>query len=408
MGEIKGIGIVVEYNPFHNGHLVHLEAAQDNKEDNVIIAVMSGNFLQRGEPGVVDKWTRARMALENGVDIVLELPVYFSNQSAELFAHGSIDILNKLLVEKVVFGSESSDQEVLEEIARLQIEESEKVGELVKKELEKGISYPNAINNVVENLLGKKDILKPNDILGIEYIKSIKRLKANMHPQVIKRKKVGYYELGRKEEIASATSIRKMGFKREFHEIERVVPKKNYNLLREKIEEGKLIQLRDFYPLLRYEILSNYNSLKDIVDMEIGLENRIYKSAQKNENYNDFYQGIMTKRYTNGRIQRVLSHILLKLDKNLLEKVQGKVTYVKILAISPKGQRYLKEKKEEIGEKIKILSGLKNVSLKLDERENELLNFELKCDAIYNIVSPYKGEKFPIRKKGDEKNSEGK
>ncbi|MCS5420395.1 MULTISPECIES: nucleotidyltransferase [Psychrilyobacter] len=388
---MRATGIVVEYNPFHNGHKLHLMEAK--KSGDLVIAVMSGNFLQRGEPAIYDKWTRARMALKNGVDLVVELPVFYSAQSAEIFSHGAVDILDKLGAETLVFGSESSDLEKLKKIAYLQIDEKKLVDEKIKERMEEGVSYPNAINSVIEELLGEKGILKPNDILGVEYIKAIRKLGSSMEPTLIERKAVGYHDKEIIDEITSATSIREMIKEGRVEEIKRVMPAESFEIL------GTPTYLEKFYPLLRYEILNNYEELKFIADMEIGLDNRVFEMAVKYPDFHEFYKNLMTKRYTNGRIQRVLAHILLKIDKKIIDETKAGTTYVKILGFSQAGSRYLKEKKENL--RIKPLSGLKNVSLILDERERELLNFEIKCDRIYGIVSPYEERKFPIIMKSE-------
>ncbi|MGB6129910.1 MAG: nucleotidyltransferase [Psychrilyobacter sp.] len=383
---MRATGIVVEYNPFHNGHKLHLMEAKKNGD--LVIAVMSGNFLQRGEPAIYDKWTRANMALKNGVDLVVELPVFYSAQAAEIFSHGAVDILNKLGVENLVFGSESSDLEKLKKIAYLQIDQKELVDEKIKQKMEEGISYPNAINSVIEEILGEKGILKPNDILGVEYIKAIRKLGSSMEAKLIERKAVGYHAKEIIDEITSATSIRAMVKEGREEEIKKVMPRESHDLL------GTPTYLENFYPLLRYEILNNYEELKFVADMEIGLDNRVFEMAVKYSDFYDFYKNLMTKRYTNGRIQRVLTHILLKIDKKIIDETKIGITYVKILGFSEKGSRYLKEKKDTF--RIKPLSGLKNVSLILDERERELLNFEIKCDRIYGIINPYEERKFPI------------
>lgn len=383
---MRATGIVVEYNPFHNGHKLHLMEAKKNGD--LVVAVMSGNFLQRGEPAIYDKWTRAEMALKNGVDLVVELPIFYSNQSAEIFSHGAVDILDKLGIERLVFGSESSDLEKLKKIAYLQIDQKELVDEKIKEKMGEGISYPNAINFVIEELLGETGILKPNDILGVEYIKAIKKLGSSIESNLIERKAVGYHDKEVIDEITSATSIRAMVKENRVEEVKKVMPMESFEIL------GTPTYLEKFYPLLRYEILNNYDELKSIADMEIGLDNRIFEMAVKYSNFDDFYKNLMTKRYTNGRMQRVLIHILLKIDKKIIEETKVGITYVKILGFSQKGSRYLKEKKEKL--RIKPLSGLKNVSLILDERERELLNFEIKCDRIYGIINPYEEKKFPI------------
>ena len=383
---MKATGIVVEYNPFHNGHKLHLMEAK--KSGDLVIAVMSGNFLQRGEPAIYDKWTRARMALKNGVDLVVELPVFYSAQSAEIFSHGAIDILDKLGAETLVFGSESSDLEKLKKIAYLQIDKKELLDEKIKEKMEEGVSYPNAINFAIEELLGEKGILKPNDILGVEYIKAIRKLGSSMEAKLIERKAVGYHDKEIIDEITSATSIREMVKENRIEEIKKVMPAESFELL------GTPTYLENFYPLLRYEILNNYEELKFIADMEKGLDNRVFEMAVKYPDFHEFYKNLMTRRYTNGRIQRVLTHILLKIDKKIIDKTRKGIGYVKLLGFSQKGATYLKEKKETL--RIKPLSGLKNVSLILDERERELLNFEIKCDRIYGIINPYEERKFPI------------
>ncbi|MCK5780597.1 MAG: nucleotidyltransferase [Psychrilyobacter sp.] len=388
---MKAVGIIVEYNPFHNGHKLHLEKAKESGD--LVIAIMSGNFLQRGEPGIYDKWIRAEMAIENGVDIVVELPVFFSTQSAEGFAFGGVDILDKLGVEELIFGSESSNVEMLEEIAKLQLEKKEILDEKIKKEMDSGISYPNAMNNVLKEVLGVRVPLKPNDVLGLEYIKNIKKLNSKILPKVIGRKSVGYYEKQQVEEFASATAIRAMIKEKNIESIKEVVPVESFDLL------GIPTYLEEFYPLIRYEILNNTKELKNISDMEGGLENRIYKMAYKYNDFKTFYENLMTRRYTNGRMQRVLIHILLKIDKNLINSLKCGISYTKVLGFSSVGARYLKENKENL--KIKILSGLKNVTTNLNIEEKKLLDFEIKCDRIYSIINNYEERSFPIIKGGN-------
>ncbi len=386
---MKATGIIVEYNPFHNGHKLHL--AEAKKKGDLVIGVMSGNFLQRGEPGIFDKWTRANMALENNIDLLVELPVFYSTQSAEIFSYGAIDILDKLRVDNLVFGSESSDIERLKKIAYLQIDKKELIDEKIKEKIKKGISYPNAINSVIEELLNEKNILKPNDILGIEYIKAIRKLNSPIEVDLIERRSVGYHDKEIVGDITSATSIREMIKNNNLEDIKKVMPIESFENL------GVPTYLENFYFLLRYEILNNFDELKDISDMEIGLDYRIFEMAVKYSDFHEFYKNLMTKRYTNGRIQRILIHILLKIDKKIIDETRSGITYVKILGFSKLGMRYLKEKKDQL--KIKPLSGLKNISFILDERERELLNFEIKCDRIYNIINPYEERKFPIIKR---------
>jgi len=247
---MRATGIVVEYNPFHNGHKLHLMEAK--KSGDFVVAVMSGNFLQRGEPAIYDKWTRARMALKNGVDLGGRRIIKKKTKSAEIFSHGAVDILDKLGVETLVFGSESSDLEKLKKIAYLQIDEKKLLDEKIKEKMEEGVSYPNAINSAIEELLGEKGILKPNDILGVEYIKAIRKLGSSMEASLIERKAVGYHDKEIIDEITSATSIREMIKEGRVEETKRVMPAESFELL------GTPTYLEKFYPLLRYEILNNY------------------------------------------------------------------------------------------------------------------------------------------------------
>ncbi|MGB0405457.1 MAG: tRNA(Met) cytidine acetate ligase, partial [Fusobacterium sp.] len=284
------IGIVVEYNPFHNGHKLHLSEAK--KHGDVVIGVMSGDFVQRGEPAIINKWERTKMALLEGVDIVVELPVFYSTQSAEIFARGSIKILKELKVEKIIFGSESDNLDKLKEVIKL--ENNVKFLESLKKNLKSGLSYPTAYNKEIKNFLGKEYEIKSNDILGIEYLRAIKLLKVNIEPKTLKRKGVGYNSLVAKENILSATGIRKLLKNNE--NVEKFISNKSKEILLENENNKKLADISQYYKLIRYAIISNKETLHEIQDVEIGFENRLYEMALKSENYKIFLENIMTKR----------------------------------------------------------------------------------------------------------------
>lgn len=202
---MKATGIVVEYNPFHNGHRYHLQKAKELNPDSIIIAVMSGDFVQRGEPSIVDRWTKAKMALANGIDIVVELPVFYSSQSAEIFAKGAVGILEELRCNSMVFGSESGEIEELKRISTLQ--ESDEFKIKLKERLKEGHSYPTAHSLTMKEILGESE-LNSNDILGLEYIKAIRYWKSSIIPMTLKREKVGYHDTNIVGDFASATKIR--------------------------------------------------------------------------------------------------------------------------------------------------------------------------------------------------------
>lgn len=384
--ELVGVGVVVEYNPFHNGHKYHYNLAK--KHGDVVIAVMSGDFVQRGEPAFIDKWTRAELALKNGIDIVIELPSFYSTQSAEIFARGSVGILDKILVKKVVFGSEIGDIDKL--IVRADLEEKDEFKEKLKKELKTGNSYPTAYSNTIKslNILDKID---SNDILGIEYIKALRYWKSDIKPIAIKREKSGYYSQDINEGISSATGIRKkieLG-----EEIKEVVPEITYKLLEKSLEGKEVIKLEQFYNLLRYKILVDKETLNEIQDIEIGFENRLYEAALKYENYNDFFEAIQTKRYTIGRTQRILVHILLKITKEKTDIVKNRVPYIRVLGFNQNGQKYLKQLKDK---DIKVLTILKNIQRDLNEVDLKILEENENASKIYNMIANSKDRKLPI------------
>lgn len=384
---MKVTGIVVEYNPFHNGHRYHLKKAKENGE--LVIAVMSGDFVQRGEPALINRWRRAEMALRNGVDIVVELPVFYSTQSAEIFSRGAIGILEILKVRNIVFGSESGDVGILEELAAL--EESEKFKNILKKNLKEGHSYPAAYSMSLDEATENRLVLNSNDILGLEYVKGIKYWKSGIKPIPIKREKVGYHSVETIGDIASATGIR------EFIEkgigIEKYVPEESYSVLQEEITNKNICSLENFYPLIRMEILNQRDKLNEIQDMEVGFENRLYEGALKNREYKEFFEYILSKRMTKGRVQRILIHILLGIKKEFTESMKKEIPYVRILGFNEDGRKYLKEimKTDD-----RIITSLKNIKKKLDGERKEALEFNEKCSKIYSIINHYEDLKIPV------------
>ncbi|MDX8335675.1 nucleotidyltransferase [Candidatus Cetobacterium colombiensis] len=382
----QAVGIVVEYNPFHNGHKYHCLKAREHGD--IVIAVMSGDYVQRGEPALIDRWTRAELALKNGVDIVVELPTFYSTQSAEIFARGSVGILNLMNVKKIVFGSETGD--TLNLIKRAKLEEREDFKEELKRQLKEGYSYPTAYSNSLKKI-DEKEELNSNDILGVEYIKALDYWKSNMEPIAIKREKSGYYSEGIEDGISSATGIRKKLYDGE--EIKEVVPVTTYEVLKNALEKNQFAKLKDFYPFLRYKILLEKERLEDIQDIEIGYGNRIYEAAFICENFDTFFEKIKSKRYTLGRIQRVLIHILLGIKKDQTEKVKNKIPYIRVLGFTKDGQSYLKNLKEQ---EVQILTSLKNIQKKLDEDSLKLLEQNEVASKIYTMVNHYEERKIPI------------
>ena len=390
------IGLIVEYNPFHNGHLHHIEEIDRLFEDNIKIAVMSGDFVQRGEPSLINKFEKTKIALSQGIDIVIELPAFYSTQSAEIFAKGSVNILNQLSCNHIVFGSESNDLDKLKKIATISLTKEFELS--LKEFLAEGFSYPTAFSKALFN-----EKLGSNDILALEYLKAIKTINSKIEACCVKREKTGYYD-DEKDNFASATYIRKVlldtNEKKEnkLNKIKNLVPEFSYKILEENF--GFFSYLSDFYDLIKYNIIKNYSELKNIQDLEIGLENRLYKYSLENLSFEDFFDEVLTKRITISRLQRILLHSLFNLTENITEKVKNKVPFVKILGFSTRGQEYLNYlKKSENYNERKILTSNRNLKEILNEEEIELFNFNELCSQIYRIKSSYINIGYPIIKK---------
>ena len=390
------IGLIVEYNPFHNGHLHHIQEIDRLFEDNIKIAVMSGDYVQRGEPSLINKFEKTKIALSQGIDIVIELPAFYSTQSAEIFAKGSVNLLNKLSCSHIVFGSESNDLDKLKRITTISLTKEFELS--LREFLAEGFSYPTAFSKA---LFDEK--LGSNDILAMEYLKAIKVINPKIEACSIKREKTGYYD-DEKDNFSSATYIRKIlldcNEKKEdkLNKIKNLVPEFSYKILEKNF--GVFSCLSDFYDLIKYNIIKNYSELKNIQDLEVSLENRLYKYSLGNLSFEDFFNEVLTKRITISRLQRILLHSLFNLTENITEKVKNKVPFVKILGFSARGQEYLNYlKKAENYNERKILTSNRNLKEILNEEEIELFNFNELCSQIYRIKSSYINIGYPIIKK---------
>ncbi|MFK3959408.1 nucleotidyltransferase [Pseudalkalibacillus hwajinpoensis] len=350
-------GVIVEYNPFHNGHLHHLNETKKAANADVIVAVMSGSFLQRGEPALVDKWTRTQMALKNGIDLVVELPYVYATQKAEIFAKGAISILNSLGVDYVCFGSESGDIEEFQETASF-IEMHEKdYNERIKYYMGQGNSYPKASSLAFESLEGHAHVLdlsKPNNILGYHYVKAIQAQNALIEPLTILRTKAGYHDQDFVDKrIASATGIRRELFKgSSLDQIQAYVPEPTYFELTNYQQTYDSFQgWHKLYHLLRYKLLTSSNvDLSSIYEAEEGLENRLATMAKQAQTFQSFMELVKTKRYTWTRIQRLALHILTQTSKNdMLPALENKdAPYVRILGMTKAGRSFLNERKNSL------------------------------------------------------------
>ncbi len=332
------VGIIAEYNPFHHGHRYHLDEIKRMYPDSELVLVMSGNFTQRGEPSLISKWDKTKIALEEGIDLVIELPFVFASQSADIFAKGAIDILDELKVDVLVFGSESNQVDDLMLLAKTQLE-NPLFDSLVKVYLKEGLNYPSALASSLEDCTGKKVNL-PNDILGISYIKAILQKNSKIVPVSIKRT-TSYHNEELEQSISSATSIRKA--LKNHLDITHQVPKSTLEVLSSK---EKLAHLDDYFPFFKYRVLMD-KELSKYQTVDEGIENRLKKCIQEATSFEELINLLKTKHYTIAKLQRMFVHILTGFTIDIAKECQS-IHYLRILGFSKNGQRLLNEIKKRV------------------------------------------------------------
>lgn len=338
----KVLGIIAEYNPFHNGHLYHIKKSIEETGASSVICVMSGNFVQRGNTSIVDKWTKTKMALANGVDLVLELPTIYSVSSAENFAEGAIRLLDSLkIVDTISFGMEAKDIASLNNIANVLYTEPKEYTTILEHELRKGVSFPKARENAVMMYLNDikqyANILTgSNNILAIEYLKAIKKLKSKLNPIGIRREKVLYNDEIIIDDFASATAIRKMIATGQFSDIQKVMPKSSYALLADELRKGHyVLDLSKFQKEIIYNLRKmSVEEIAQLVDVSEGLENAIKNAANSSNNLVDFVNIVKSKRYTQTRIQRILIYALLGITNSKMLAFKKAVPYARVLGFN--------------------------------------------------------------------------
>ncbi|HEU25137.1 MAG: nucleotidyltransferase [Mesoaciditoga sp.] len=316
---MKVLGIIVEYNPFHNGHLYHLKNAISLVKPDFVVAVMSGNFVQRGEPAIIDKFARAEMALRAGVDAIFEIPSIYAFQDASGFATGAVGLLNSMnVVDDLVFGSESNDIESISEIASVIVEEPEEFKKRLKEHLKKGLSFPNARRFAISGMLEEKsdNMRYSNNILGIEYIVALQKLRSRIKPHTIKRIGSDYND-ERMSEIPSATAIRKAIFQGSGI---RGLPDFSFEILRREFEEGRgPVFPEDLFDFLRKKVLIlEREGLEGIYGFNEGIAERFFISACKSANLKEFLESVKTKRFTFTRIKRRMIYAIFDVDRELV------------------------------------------------------------------------------------------
>ncbi|MDD2505581.1 MAG: nucleotidyltransferase [Bacilli bacterium] len=365
------IGIICEYNPFHYGHKYHINKIKELYKDSLIILVLNGYFLQRGDASILTKEDKVKIALENNIDLVVEHPFIFASNSADDFAESAITILNHLKVNKIIFGSESNNIDLLVKIAKEQL--SDTFNQKLKENLKKGISYPTAVNNSLST-----SINLPNDLLGISYVKSIIKNNFNIKPITIKRTN-DYHDLNSNEKIVSASNIRE-----KYKNNVNVDKYTNYKHLFQKINEALL------FNLLKYKISTDHD-LSLFLTVDEGIEYKLIKEIKKSDNLKDFINNVKSKRYTHNRIKRMLVHILTGLTKQ--DKYNTNIEYIKVLGFNQNGSDHLNH-----------LRKISTIPIKRKIEETYLAQkYELKAALIYDLLTGsnayyYESQNKPTKK----------
>lgn len=387
-------GIITEYNPFHNGHLYHLREAKKNTNADAIICVMSGNFVQRGGPAIIDKWKRTEMALNNGVDLIIELPTYYAVSSAEFFAKGSVSILHNLgIVNNLFFGSECGDVDKLTALSKILVNEDTQLKSLIKEHLAKGDTFAKAREKSLIQYLKDEEINKiitsSNNILGIEYIKSILRLNSTITPSTLKREGSNYNDKNLSNSFSSATAIRELlKNKNSLENLKNLIPKESYEIFSKLQDENyPLVFDEDMFKFIKYKIQTNCINFNNLYEITEGLENKLIKEITSSNSYEDFILKVKSKRYTYSKISRILTHIYLGLDSNTFLNIDNPNNlYARVLGFNNRGR--------EVLSLIKRNSSIPLITKVPRFTNNPLLQFDIQATAAYanlnNKINPNK------------------
>ena len=354
---MKKIGIICEYNPFHNGHLYHINKIKEKYPNSMLILVLNGYFLQRGEISIISKEDKTRISLNHNIDLIVELPFIFGTQSADIFAEKSIQILNHLKCDLIIFGSESNDDDTLLNTAKQQLENPD-YDEAVKIYLKEGLNYPTAMAKAL-NLENFKFL--PNDLLGISYVKAILKNNFNIQFETIKRTN-DYKDLEDTNEIVSASNIREK-IKQNI-DIQKYIPSNVGNKILN-------VNYNYYFNLLKYKI-NTCKSLENYLDVDEGIENRLKKFINTSNNLNEFIENIKTKRYTYNKINRMLIHILLDFKK---EDNTKKLEYIHVLGFNQIGKNYINKIKKDI-----------NISL-IPIKNSLTYKYEINASIIFDLIN---------------------
>ncbi|MCM3783012.1 nucleotidyltransferase [Neobacillus mesonae] len=392
----KTVGLIVEYNPMHNGHVYHLEESKKITGADTVVAVMSGHFLQRGEPAIVSKWARTEMALTMGVDLVLELPVSYAVGPAEWFAHGAAATLHHTgVVDSLCFGSESGELAPLAAMADLLASEPKALSTRIQEQLQKGASYPAAYAAAAAEMAPDGDhtgalalLKQPNNTLGLHYLIALKRLNSSIEPFTAQRTGAGYHDaMPGPGSIASATAVRRLLLGADTDAAAPYVPAEVLAILEREWQTGRApVHLERYRDALFAQLVTkSADELAQFAEVTEGLEHRILNQLPKLSELSveSFLEALITKRYTRTKLQRMLMHILLNHSKEELKPfvlTEGP-HYIRVLGFTDKGQALLKEMKKKASLPVVI---------KASNFNHPQLTRDFQAAALYGLGMPVK------------------
>lgn len=408
---MKIVGLITEYNPFHNGHQYHIEKAREAAGADTAIVVMSGDYVQRGTPAIMPKYLRAEMALKCGAGAVFELPVCYATGSAELFAMGAVSFLDRLgIVDSLCFGSECNHIGELEKVADILYEEPAGYKSSLQASLRKGLSFPAARQEALGAFMGNNRyaalLREPNNILGIEYLKALRKLQSPMIPYAIKRQESGYHETRLMPNYSSASAIRSLlaysssalstgyeggtfentPFSNILNELEDQVPGGCLELLKDYHRVKYPVYLNDFSLIMKYKLLNkSARDLTRYMDVSTELANRISNQLNNFFNYKQFCELLKTKEVTQTRVNRALLHIMLGIKKNSVEEYEdgGFHYYARLLG-------YRRDRERLLGNltrsgTLPLLTSLYETD-DLPERGQKMLSHDILASNLYTSV----------------------
>lgn len=390
---MKTVGLITEYNPFHNGHLYHMNKAKEITGADRVVVVMSGDFVQRGTPAIIDKFTRAHMALSEGADLVLELPCVYATASAEFFAQGAVALLSQLgCVDYLCFGSECGDISLLSQVADFLLEEPREYQTALKSHLQSGKSYPSARTTALLETMKEADsdisaILEaPNNILALEYLKTVKKQNSPLIPVTIQRSGAGYHANRLSSDFSSATALRKVMLDKTNSKdiLHQHLPPKAYDVITAALSATSPVTANDFSAFLSYALLMGKEHLTDYLDIDQYLADRIVNQLPNYENFTAFADLLKTKAYTHTRITRCLCHIMLNIQKKHMEVYlsQGTCFYAKTLGFHRDAAPLLKSLKSNSS--IPLITKLSHAAPSLSPIGQQMLQQDLRTSEIYH------------------------